>query len=136
MSEIEQAAKLSGADNFIKKLDNGYNTLLTDNAKNLSGGQRQRLDLARALVSKFPVLILDEPTSNLDIESEQLFNQVLYRIRKETNTTIIIVSHRLSSISDADNIVVLNQGKIESSGTHLELLSQNGWYAKVWKMQA
>jgi ABC-type multidrug transport system fused ATPase/permease subunit len=134
--EVQEAIRLAGAEDFINKLPLGLDTILGEDAIKLSGGQRQRLDLARALVRKASILILDEPTSNLDIESEQLFNQVLYRIRKETNTTIIIVSHRLSSISDADNIVVLNQGKIESSGTHLELLSQNGWYAKVWKMQA
>jgi ATP-binding cassette subfamily B protein len=75
---------------------------------------------------------LDEPTSNLDAESEAIFSKVISRIRDNTNTTIIIVSHRLESISDADNIIVLNHGKVESSGVHVELLRENGWYAKAW----
>jgi len=134
--EVQEAVCLAGAEDFIGKLPLGLDTILGEDAIKLSGGQRQRLDLARTLIRKAPILILDEPTSNLDVESEQLFNQALYRIRKETNTTIIIVSHRLSSVSDADHIVVLNQGKVESSGTHLELLSQNGWYAKHGKHKA
>ncbi len=133
--EVKEAAQLAGAKDFINQLPQGFDTVLGEDAVRLSGGQRQRLDLARALVSKSPILILDEPTSNLDAESEEKFNKALSRIRSNTDTTIIIVTHRLSSISGADKIIVLNQGKVESSGTHSELLSQNGWYAKVWKMQ-
>ena len=133
--EVKEAAQLAGAKDFINQLPQGFDTVLGEDAVRLSGGQRQRLDLARALVSKSSILILDEPTSNLDAESEEKFNKALSRIRSNTDTTIIIVTHRLSSISGADKIIVLNQGKVESSGTHSELLSQNGWYAKVWKMQ-
>ena len=104
-------------------------------AVKLSGGQRQRLDLARVLVKKSPILILDEPTSNLDIESEKLFNMVLFNIMKNTDTTVIIVSHNLKSISDADKIIVLNKGSVESFGIHSDLLKQDGWYAKAWKSQ-
>jgi ABC-type multidrug transport system fused ATPase/permease subunit len=135
-NEIQEAINLAGAENFIDKLPQGLDTFLGEDAIKLSGGQRQRLDLARVLIKKSPILILDEPTSNLDAESENLFKQILYRIQKETDTTIIVVSHRLASIADSDKIIVLNQGKVESYGTNQELLDQNGWYAKAWKMQA
>ena len=113
----------------------GIDTILGEDATKLSGGQRQRLDLARSLVGDGDFLILDEPTSNLDAESESLFNKVLRKIRRETDTTIVIVAHRLTSIAKADQIVVLNNGTVESIGTHAELLSQNGWYSKAWKTQ-
>ncbi len=134
-SEVQEAIRLAGAEEFINQLPQGIDTILGEDAIKLSGGQRQRLDLARVLVKKTPILILDEPTSSLDAESESLFKQVLYKIRKERSTTIIIVSHRLASIFDADNIVVLNQGRVDGYGKHLDLLSQNGWYAKAWKTQ-
>ena len=134
-NEIQEAIRLSGSEDFINQLPQGIDTILGEDAIKLSGGQRQRLDLARALVRKAPILILDEPTSNLDAESEESFKQVLYKIRKGTNTMIIIVSHRLASISDADSIIVLNQGRVTESGKHSDLLSQNGWYAKAWKTQ-
>ena len=133
--EVVMAANLAGAEEFISKLPQGFDTNLGEDAVKLSGGQKQRLDLARALVRKAPILILDEPTSNLDAESEESFKRVLYTIRKDTNTMIIIVSHRLSSIVDADSIVVLNKGEIEAFGKHSELLSQDGWYAKAWSVQ-
>jgi ABC-type multidrug transport system fused ATPase/permease subunit len=133
--EIQQAAKLAGAEEFINNLPNGYHTHLGEDAVNLSGGQRQRLDLARALVRNAAILILDEPTSNLDAESEDKFKQALIRIRKETETSIIIVAHRLAGIADADNIIVLDKGSVESQGTHRELQNIDGWYAKAWKMQ-
>ena len=135
LAEIKYAAELSGASNFIDKLKNGYDTLLDDNADNLSGGQRRRLDLARALASKSSILILDEPTSSLDIESEQFFINTLLNIKDKTNTIIILVAHSLTSVSYSDNIFIINGGIIEEQGTHVELLRNNGWYAKAWKMQ-
>jgi len=133
--EIREAAKLAGADKFIGQLPDGYDTLLGEDAVNLSGGQRQRLDLARALVRNASILILDEPTSNLDAESEEAFRQALRRIRNETETTIIIVAHRLASVVDADQIVVLNQGRVDAIGNHVELISQDGWYLDSWVLQ-
>jgi len=133
--EIEEAAILSGANDFINKLPQGYDTILGDDAIRLSGGQRQRLDLARALVRKSDVIILDEPTSNLDAESEMMFRRVLTHIREKRNTTIIIVAHRLKSVMDADQIVVLNKGKVESIGIHHELLQEKKWYYEAWNMQ-
>jgi ABC-type multidrug transport system fused ATPase/permease subunit len=133
-NEIKKAAQLAGMDGFISKLPDGYDTFLGEEAVKLSGGQRQRLDLARALVRKSSILILDEPTSNLDAESEDKFNIVMARIRKETNTTIIIITHSLTSILTADKIVVLNSGKVEAIGTHNELVRGSSWYASAWRL--
>ncbi len=133
--EIQDAVCLSGAKEFIDQLPSGLDTVVGENALKLSGGQRQRLDLARALVRKAKILILDEPTSNLDAESEEAFRRVLLKIRQETKTTIIIVAHHLASIADADQIVVLNKGVVESIGIHANLLYEKGWYSKAWKTQ-
>ena len=133
--EIRRAIILSGSEEFIDKLPKGIDTVLGEDAIRLSGGQRQRLDLARALVRNSAILILDEPTSNLDAESERAFKKVLSRIHQETNTTIIIVAHRLSSITEADQIVVLKKGMVESVGSHAELIKKKGWYAEACKIQ-
>ena len=133
--QISMALSLSDSEDFVNQLPQGINTVLGEDAVRLSGGQRQRLDLARALIKEAPILILDEPTSNLDAESEEMFKRVLARINNKTNTTIIVVAHRLASIADADNIIVLKKGEIEAYGTHVELLSKGGWYSKAWKMQ-
>ena len=133
--EVQLAASLAGADNFIKDLPEKYDTILGEEAIRLSGGQRQRLDLARAVVRQSPILILDEPTSSLDAESENKFGQALLRIHNEVNPTIIIIAHRLASICDADQIIVLNNGVVEDARTHKSLLHNNGWYSKAWNMQ-
>jgi ABC-type multidrug transport system fused ATPase/permease subunit len=133
--EVQEVLSLSGIENFVDQLPQGVDTVLGEEAVKLSGGQRQRLDLARALIRKSAILILDEPTSNLDAESADKFKKVLCKIHQDTSTTIIIVSHHLASISGADKIIVLNKGVVESTGTHTELLNQNGWYAKAWNMQ-
>jgi len=133
--EIIEAARLAGAEDFINQLPEGFDTELGEDAVRLSGGQQQRLDLARALLTHAPILILDEPTSNLDAESEGIFKKVLTKIHKDTNTIIIIISHRLMSIVDAEQIIVLNQGSVEMLGTHSELLNKKGWYAKAWATQ-
>ena len=133
--EVKNAAYLSGAEEFINNSKNGYETIVGEDGVKLSGGQKQRLDLARALISNSSILILDEPTSNLDVESEEKFNNSLDKIHNETDTTIIIVTHSLSGISNADNIVIFNNGVVENQGTHDELLMQDGWYSKAWKLQ-
>ena len=127
--------KLSGSEDFINHLPQKLDTVLGEGSVKLSGGQNQRLDLARALIKKSDILILDEPTSSLDIESEIKFKQILNKIREETNTTIIIVTHRLSSVYDADKIIVLSDGKVEVTGNHSELIKGQNWYSRVWKMQ-
>lgn len=133
--EVREAARLAGAAEFIERMPNGYNTLLGDNGNKLSGGQRQRLDIARALVKRSPILILDEPSSQLDAESEQMLRETMLRIRQETDSTIIIVGHRLSTVADADQIIVFDQGAIVDSGSHAELLRRGGWYAGAFKIQ-
>ncbi|MBT5230585.1 MAG: ABC transporter ATP-binding protein [Methylococcales bacterium] len=136
IDEIKLAAKLSGAADFIESLPGGYDAMVSDGAVNLSGGQRQRLDLARALVKQSDILILDEPTSNLDAESERAFHQALKRIRSETQATIVIVSHQLAGVCDAEQIVVLSAGAVEAIGTHDELLKESDWYSKAWAVQS
>jgi ABC-type multidrug transport system fused ATPase/permease subunit len=132
ISEVYDAAILSGADSFIRDLQDGYNTHLTDDALNISGGQRQRLDLARAIIGESKILILDEPSSSLDAESEIKFRDALNRIRLNTNLIIIMITHRLLNAYTADHIIVLNNGRIESEGTHSELINTKGWYSDVW----
>ncbi|MDA0654935.1 MAG: ABC transporter ATP-binding protein [Proteobacteria bacterium] len=134
--EIEKAARIAGAHEFLEALPDGYDTLIGERGILLSGGQLQRLDLARALVRKAPILILDEPTSNLDAETEALFRATLEDIRHETNATIIIVAHRLSTIMNADQIVVLKDGQIEASGRHEDVLATSRWYREAHEKQS
>jgi ABC-type multidrug transport system fused ATPase/permease subunit len=133
--DLYLAAKLSGAIDFIDDLPEKFDTLVGEDAINFSGGQRQRLDLARALIQKAPILILDEPTSNLDADAEESFNKTLVKIANKTNTTIVIIAHRLSGISAADQIIVLNKGKVEDTGNHEKLMNSSGWYSSAWRKQ-
>ena len=133
---VREAAQLAQAHDFIEALPEKYNTLLGQRGVKLSGGQRQRLDLARALLQKAPVLILDEPTSNLDAESEMLFRSALMEIRQQHSTTIIIVAHRLSTILDADQIIVLLDGQIDAVGTHDEVTESSDWYRSAFSTQS
>lgn len=135
MAEIVSAAKLAGAHEFIEALPGGYGTYLGEGGVRLSGGQRQRLDLARTLVGRPQILILDEPTSQLDADSETLFLDALERIRRETSMTVVIVGHRLSTVAIADQIVVLRDGTVEAVGLHADLLQQENWYAAAYRRQ-
>ncbi len=134
-AEVREAAALAGASEFIENLPSGYDTMLGEDGARLSGGQRQRLDLARALVRRAPILILDEPTSNLDAEAEERFRDALDRIRRETAVTIIVVAHRLSTVAGADQIVTLENGRVTETGAHAELIALGGWYAKAYAQQ-
>jgi ABC-type multidrug transport system fused ATPase/permease subunit len=128
INDVEDAAKKAGADRFIRALPRGFDTPIGDAGQRLSGGQRQRLDLARALARHAEVLVLDEPTANLDPELERHFKDVINDLRRDTGLTIIVIAHRLSTIRDADQIVLLDAGRVEAVGTHLELVAANDWY--------
>lgn len=133
LEEIIYASKLAGADEFVQKLPRGYDTILEENASNLSGGQKQRLAIARALLTNPPILIFDEATSALDPESEEVIRKNLKAIAK--GRTVLIVSHRLSIVSHADRIVVIDRGEQSAAGTHQELLQQPGIYREFWNQQ-
>jgi ATP-binding cassette subfamily B protein len=133
-SEVEAAAKAAHAHEFIESLPDGYDTVVKERGSRLSGGQRQRIAIARALLKDPPVLIFDEPTSALDTESETAIQDALRTLLK--GRTSIIVAHRLSTVADADRIVVLRDGKIAEMGTHAELVTQSGHYARMVKQQA
>ena len=133
LEEVIYAAKLAGADEFVQKLPRGYDTVLEENASNLSGGQKQRLAIARALLTNPPILIFDEATSALDPESECVIQQNLKAISR--GRTVLIISHRLSIVSHADNIVVIDSGTLSDTGNHKELLSRDGIYKEFWTQQ-
>jgi subfamily B ATP-binding cassette protein MsbA len=132
--EIEEAAKVANASEFIEKLDQGYDTLIGEGGNKLSGGQKQRLSIARAILKDPDILILDEATSALDTASEKLVQEALENLMK--NRTSLVIAHRLSTIQKADMIVVLNQGKIVETGSHKELISQNSTYKKLVELQS
>jgi subfamily B ATP-binding cassette protein MsbA len=127
--QIRAAAELAQAAEFIHRLPEKYDTQVSESGSNLSGGQRQRLAIARALLTEAPILVLDEPTSALDPQNELLIVQTLYGLKR--TRTIILVSHRLSTVADCDRIYVMGDGKIQESGTHNELLAHRGLY---WQM--
>jgi subfamily B ATP-binding cassette protein MsbA len=133
--EVRRAAGLANAAGFIEALPEGYATLAGEGGGRLSGGQRQRLDLARALVAQAPILLLDEPTSNLDADSEALFRDALLRIRNHTSITVIVIAHRLSTVTLADKIVVMEGGRVVDEGRHEDLLGAGGWYAEAFVKQ-
>jgi len=131
--EIVAASQAAGADEFIERLPQGYDTLLEENAANLSGGQKQRLSIARALLSKPNILILDEAASALDPESESIFIRNLSRIA--VGRTVVMISHRLSTLVNAQSILVMQQGRLVDSGRHAELLARCATYQDLWNQQ-
>lgn len=135
MEQVRAAARFAQADEFIEAMPGGYDTRLGEGGARLSGGQRQRLDLARALVRRAPILILDEPTSNLDAQAEYAFRTVLDRIHAETDITIVVIGHRLSTVMHSDKIVVLEKGRVSEQGTHKALMKCGGWYARSFLRQ-
>jgi subfamily B ATP-binding cassette protein MsbA len=131
--EIEQAARIANAHNFIIQKEEGYLTNIGDRGSKLSGGERQRLTIARALLKNPPILILDEATSSLDTESERLVQDAINKMME--HRTSIVIAHRLSTIRHADEIIVLQKGQIVERGTHDELIARGGFYKKLVEMQ-
>ena len=129
LTEIEEAARAAGADEFIRELPHGYDTVVGERGYTLSGGQRQRITIARTLLVNPPILVLDDATSAIDVQVEQQIHDAL-RVLMEGRTTLI-VAHRLSTISLADRVVLLEDGHIVADGTHAELLETTPQYAEV-----
>jgi len=132
--EVENAAQIANAHEFIVQTEDGYETNIGDRGCKLSGGQRQRISIARAVLKNPPVLILDEATSALDTESERLVQDALDNLMK--NRTTLVIAHRLSTIKNADRIYVLHEGAIVEHGTHSELIALNGYYSRLCEMQS
>ncbi|RPJ08292.1 MAG: ABC transporter ATP-binding protein [Spirochaetaceae bacterium] len=131
--EIISASKTANAHDFIMELPQGYDTFIGERGNRLSGGQRQRLEIARAVLKNAPILLLDEPTSALDAHSEALVSEALSRVMEKR--TVLIIAHRLSTIQKADNIIVLDKGKIVEEGGHHELLEKKGAYYRLYLKQ-
>jgi subfamily B ATP-binding cassette protein MsbA len=131
--QIEEAARLAHAMEFINGMQHGLDTIIGENGTSLSGGQRQRIAIARALLRDAPVLILDEATSALDTESERAIQAALDELQK--NKTVLVIAHRLSTIEQADEILVVDEGEIIERGKHAELIEKDGAYAQLHRIQ-
>jgi len=131
--QIREAAKAARADEFIDTFESGYDTLIGERGIRLSGGQKQRISIARAVLRDTPILVLDEATSSVDVETEKLIHEAMDQIME--NRTTIIIAHRLSTVKKADKIVVMEDGRVVEVGTHEELLKNNGLYGRLISIQ-
>ena len=131
--EIIAAAKLASADEFILDFPNGYDTMIGEKGYSLSGGQKQRISIARAFLKNAPILLLDEATSSLDSESEYEVQKAIATLMKDRTT--LVIAHRLSTIENASKIIVLDNGIIEETGTHRELIQNSGLYKRLYERQ-
>ncbi len=135
IQRIIDITKSLGILEFIEKLPNGFNTYLGENGSQLSGGQKQRIAIARALYKNPEILILDEATSSLDTEAEQIIQKTLNELKAQ-GKTMIVIAHRLSTIANSDKILVMKEGKIIEEGTHRDLLSTDTSYKSMWEKQS
>ena len=133
LDEVKEAAKAADAHNFIKKLPMQYHTFLEEAGNGLSGGEKQRIALARAFLKKNEFYILDESTSNLDFATENIIFDMIYNKFREKS--MLIIAHRLATVKNCDEIIVMNQGEIVEQGSHEELLARKGEYYRLWEMQ-
>ncbi|MBV8633891.1 MAG: ATP-binding cassette domain-containing protein, partial [Burkholderiaceae bacterium] len=134
--DVERVAKLAAVHDDIMRLPKAYDTLVGERGITLSGGQRQRVAIARALLADGRLLLLDDALSAVDTGTEAQILEHLQELRREqSDRSVVIVSHRLSSVADADHIIVLRQGRVIETGTHQSLIAQNGWYAGQWQYQ-
>jgi len=131
--DVVRAAQAAHVDDFVRKLPNGYDTVINQDGSNMSQGQRQLLTIARAFMSDPEILILDEATSSIDTRTEKLIQKAMSQLLE--GRTSFVVAHRLSTIQDADNIIVLNHGDVIETGNHFELLAQKGFYYNLYNAQ-
>ncbi len=131
---VEGAARTARADGFIRNFDRGYETLVGERGVTLSGGQQQRVAIARTLLKQNDILIFDDSLSAVDTETDQAIRAALRR--EKTHATTFIISHRLTTLSQADRILVLQNGRIAQQGTHGELIDRDGLYRRVWRIQS
>lgn len=131
--QVIEAAKVANAHDFIMRMEQGYDTNIGDRGGKLSGGEKQRMTIARAVLKNPPILILDEATSSLDTESERLVQEALFNLMK--NRTSIVIAHRLSTIQNADEILVMQQGRIAERGSHEQLIRLDGLYKHLVDLQ-
>ena len=132
-AEVRRAARLAGADYFIQTMPDGYNTMINENGDNLSQGQKQLICIARLMLTKPPMLILDEATSNIDTRTEMAIQEAFNKMME--GKTSFVVAHRLSTITSSDLILVMNKGNIIEQGTHKQLLAQKGFYYNLYNSQ-
>jgi len=133
LDEVKRACKFSAAEEFINKLQNGYDTIVGENGVRLSGGQKQRISIARAILKEAPIILLDEATSSLDADSEEVVQNAINNLTK--NKTTLVIAHRLSTIHNADNIFVMKNGKLINSGNHEFLVKKCKEYQSLYNKQ-